>query len=799
MGKLFKFLAGGLLVVVLLLIAAVLIIPLVVDPNDFRDYIVVQVKKNTGLDLTIEGDIGLSVFPWVGAELSGLSLNQPEGFGDEPFAVVKHAQVRAKLMPLLEKKLEVDRVQLEGLKLSLVRNEKGMGNWEDLAKGPATEEQKDAGKPKQKPEGAGLEGLAIGGINVADAQVSWDDRQGGQKVVVQDISLETGTVVPGEPLDVRLNFAVVNDAPKLTGRVELTGTVTATQDGQQVTVEPLELRLTEMKMADGLTANAVLKAGVFFDMAAQKLQVSDLRIEETVSGGALGDMQVVSTLAAQVTADLAAQQFRIEGLNLNTKAKGGQIPGGAVDVVMSADITADLAKDVLDVKGLDLKAAELHLSGHIKGSKIQGDPSFSGKLALSPVNLRELMQKFGVESPQTADPEVLKRLALSTDLNASQKQTAFENLKITLDESNLSGNAKILLNQVPGYRFALKLDAIDLDRYLPPQAEKPAPQVEKPAETDAKTKAPPAGGDQALFPAEQLGQLRQLDIDGSFSVGSLTLNNLKLYDARITIKAKDGDIRLNQKVGRFYQGNLSGNLGLNVKGKTPQVKVAQHVKQVQAESLVKDLIGEDRLAGTGNINLDVSGSGQTEKAIKRSLNGNLNFAFTNGTVKGVNLGRMLREAAAKIQGKTLPPDNEPNETDFSELKGSGVIKNGVLHNDDLSAKSPLFRVTGKGRINIGEDTLDYKVKPVLVASLSGQGGEDLEKLKGVPIPVHLTGPLAKPDWSIDLAEALTESQKAKAKEKIKEEIQKNLPKELQEQLPGGLDQQLDSVLKGLFN
>ena len=70
-------------------------------------------------DLAIEGDIGLSVFPWLGVELHSLALSQPEGFGDEPFVSVEHAQVRAKLMPLLEKKLEVDTVQLDGLRLSL--------------------------------------------------------------------------------------------------------------------------------------------------------------------------------------------------------------------------------------------------------------------------------------------------------------------------------------------------------------------------------------------------------------------------------------------------------------------------------------------------------------------------------------------------------------------------------------------------------------------------------------------------------------------------------------------------------
>ncbi len=790
MGKLLKYLFGLVLVLVLLVAAAAVIIPLVVDPNDFKEEIADQVKQATGRDLTIEGDIGLSVFPWLGVELGSVALSQPEGFGDQPFAAVEHVQVRAKLMPLLERKLEVDRVQLNGLRLGLVRNQQGVGNWEDLARGEPEETgaETEPEKSAHEEEGA-LESLVIGGVNVANARVSWDDRQGGQKVVIQDLDLETGNLVPGQPLQVKLGFAVDNQAPKISGRIQLAGTVTLSDDQTQLTAQPFELRLQEMKTADGLVADGVIKAGVLLDLAGLKLQLENLSIEESLSGGPLGDMQLTSRLDARVTADLAAQQYRVEGLKLVSTAKGEQLPGGSLDMVLSATVNTDLAKGVVEVQGLDLKAADLHVTGQLKGSKIQSDPSFTGKLTLAPLNVRALLRKLGMEAPQTADPEVLKRFTLTTDLSATAKQAALNNLKITLDDSQLSGKVRILLNQVPGYRFALKLDAIDLDRYLPPATEQPASKTAEKAPTPAATTGQP------LFPVEPL---RQLDIDGSFNVGGLTVNKLKLNNAQITVKAKDGDIRIEQKVGKFYQGSLGGNLGLNVKGKTPRLKVVQRAKNIQAELLAKDLAGEDRLAGTGNFNLDVSGAGQTVKSIKRSLNGKLNFAFTNGTVKGFNLGRMLRETAAKLKGQSLPPDSEPNETDFSELKGSGVISKGVLHNDDLFAKSPLFRVTGKGSINIGEDTLDYKIKPVLVSSLKGQGGAELDKLKGVPIPVHLTGPLAKPNWSIDLAEALTETQKAKVQEKIKEKINEELSDDIKKKIPG-LDKHLDGVLKGLFN
>ncbi|HED18025.1 MAG TPA: AsmA family protein, partial [Gammaproteobacteria bacterium] len=108
MGKLLRlviFVIGGL---VLLLVAAAIILPLVVNPNDFKDEIAAAVKSETGRTLSIEGDIELSVFPWLGLDVGPVSLSNAAGFSARPFASMKAVQVRIKLLPLLSKELEMD-------------------------------------------------------------------------------------------------------------------------------------------------------------------------------------------------------------------------------------------------------------------------------------------------------------------------------------------------------------------------------------------------------------------------------------------------------------------------------------------------------------------------------------------------------------------------------------------------------------------------------------------------------------------------------------------------------------------
>ncbi|MES9869259.1 MAG: AsmA family protein, partial [Sedimenticola sp.] len=79
------------------------------------------------------------------------------------------------------------------------------------------------------------------------------------------------------------------------------------------------------------------------------------------------------------------------------------------------------------------------------------------------------------------------------------------------------------------------------------------------------------------------------------------------------------------------------------------------------------------------------------------------------------------------------------------------------------------------------------VKAVVVSTAKGQGGEGLEELEGVPVPVHLTGPYASPDFSVDWGSVLTGTQKAKVEKKVekkKTEVKKKLEDKLGDKLKG---------------
>jgi AsmA protein len=181
---------------VALIIVVLIGVRLFVDPNDYKDRIARAVKKSTGRELTLSGQMKLSVFPWIALELGPASLGNPPGFSDQPFAAVQHAALRVKLLPLLRKELEIGRIEIDGLDLRLLKNAAGRGNWQDFGNQSA--------RPEPTPRsGSGIASLPdLGGVEIKDSRVSYQD------MVADHLNFEMGHLTSGAPAPVKLTVAL---------------------------------------------------------------------------------------------------------------------------------------------------------------------------------------------------------------------------------------------------------------------------------------------------------------------------------------------------------------------------------------------------------------------------------------------------------------------------------------------------------------------------------------------------------------------------------------------------------------
>lgn len=706
MAKTLKVLAWLVGMLVVLIIAAIVLVPMFVDLNDHKERIIYEVKKATGRDLSINGEIGLSVFPHFALELNELSLSNAKGFAGDNFAAVKHAEVRVNMIPLLfHQVLEVDTVRIDGLDLNLARSKKGVSNWQDMLGGEkhAGKEVPETGAPS---EGGGMPTFTVGGVTIDGAHVVWDDQASGEHYEVANVNLKTGELVPGQSVDVSFGMDLASRKPQLKGKLALTG---------RLLVDP--------------------------------------------------NKQIVT----------------FDNLDLKSDVTGEGLPEKGISAVVQADIKLDQSHDTLDVKDLKISSGDLVMGGEILGHDLQGDPQLEGSLRLDKFSPRKWMETFALPVPAMADENALDSMEFATTFTAGIDQVSLKQMQIKLDQTTVKGDLDVITFANPGFIFTLTVDKIDLDRYLPPPAEGGAPAAGKGAGT----------GNEEIIPVEPLRKIR---LDGTLGIDSLTVNKIHAEAVQLKIRSRNGKLSVEQQIGRFYDGLQKGDLVLDVSGQTPKLQVTQKLSRVLAGPLLKDLIGEDKLDGTGNIDLNLTSRGGTVNQIKRALNGNLSFQFTDGAVKGFNLAKMIRDTRAKLRGESVEVSNEPEKTDFSELTGKATITNGLVNNQQLSAMSPYLRVEGSGKANLIQENLDYSIRPVIVSTSTGQGGKGLDELAGVPIPVRIHGSWSDPQFNIQLAKVLEEQQKARLKEKIDTKVEQKL----QEKVPENLQDKLKSKLKKLF-
>ena len=641
----------------------------------------------------------------------------------------------------------------------------------------------------------------------------------------------------------KLDAAVTGDVATLQqADIRLSGDVDAKTEQMELLVNSLKLaatgQLAEAKLAVDLIApkltvqqnevsgeqvELVLSQEQGSDTLKAKLVLADIKGSQksVQSSGINGEVSlkqasrsVESKFSSPFKGNLQDLIFELPKLAGKIDIKDPALPKGGAQGSFDFKLLADVKQEKVD-SDFSLDVEDTKLKGDVKvagfakpdirfnlnGDKLDLNKLLGTKAAQQkPAQPAPKHEQAAAKSGAGPDLSALKDLLLQGNVNLGSiiyEKYRLSGLKlgikadgstlninpfnVKLDETSIKGKFGISRFAQPIYHFDVDIDTLDADRYITDSEAKPAKPAQ-PATTQAKAADAPI----------DLSALRQLNADGELRIGALKVANVKSTQVRIKLKADSGVAELSPFSARLYQGSMNGALTVDARS-TPSIALRQDLSGIDIGPLLVDAINNDMLSGKGNLNLDISTSGNTVAALKRGLYGKAALKLQDGAVKGIDIAGTLRGAKDKLnalKGKSAVAGDKSKQTDFSEMQASFNLKNGVAHNDDLSMKAPLFRITGSGDIDIANETLDYLAKPTVVASLKGQGGADLQELNGLTIPVKLTGSFAKPAYAIDFAGLAT----ALAQKKLLEGVGGSKGEAVKNLLEGNREDALKSLL-----
>ncbi|MCC1495810.1 AsmA family protein [Alcanivorax sp. 1008] len=426
------------------------------------------------------------------------------------------------------------------------------------------------------------------------------------------------------------------------------------------------------------------------------------------------DMRVDLALATTLAMNLDSNTFELNALVVDTTLAG--LTTLPVQVHARLNMEAALNDDRISISDLLVEAASTRTSGNIELTQISTKPIFRGALSVAPFDANAALMAIGEAAIETSDPAALKKVAMEMTFSGPENSILLEPLKITLDNSTISGVAGMTDIDSGHIRFDLTLDQLAADGYLPPTVEGESAEEEVLATTE--TLLPPLSSE-PLLPLEDL---RALKLDGVFSAGTIQVEGIEMRDLRVLVRADNGLLEMIEANTQLMAGSLKAEAALDARSDNPLITFAADTNSVQIQPIMQMALEDDLFTGILDMNMTFSAKGNTEQALADSSNGALNLTLSQGTIRGMNLNNALGAGINDMLGQyqvitqflpdvdqgRLPPALK-EDTEVVQLKAKVRIEDLIAQIDDLQAELDRGTLSGKGFLNLRSQAFDMRM------------------------------------------------------------------------------------------
>jgi len=732
-----KWIGGLLLLCVLAFAGLIIVLPMVLDPNNYKDKISGLVYEQSGFQLEIPGEITLNISPRLEVlfSLGQVQVLSAPGFSDVPLLRSEEARVEFSLMPLLkEKRLVIQGIQLHGVYCHLLRDKSGKGNWEIAAistgaKAPSVN-KKDShstpqvGEPEKTKTTPTLE---LGAFDLSRVTVRYEDQKTAKVFELKDLNIQTGDVQDRKPFHLQSKFTLISSGSN----------------------------------NNALSVKSTLETDVLFALSAKTLKLDNVSLSSLIKGFGIKDTKL--TLAGNSSIDLAKKNVTLTDLVLNSG-----------DMSVQANTTVSNISNPT-FKG-DLLVPDFSLGDFLENNNIP-QPLWKDDSAF---------QQFGFSCDFAGNMKKINISAIKVLLDGAHGNG---NL-LLIDPSNPTYDFKMHFDHLDLDRYTTVTQKNDIIA-TQNKATESAPQKAKVKSTLPEKTA----SSQALFPVGLLRNLKfQLDLD----VDSMKIKGADMSHVKLKASGKDGKLELKPFQAELYQGTISSGLSLDVQGKVPHLKIKNNIAQVQIGPLLTDMTGKSEVTGAAVLSLQLSTKGNSKEQLTRNANGTMNLALENGVIKKLHILQIIRQAKAIYQKEAVVLAAADEPTGFAKINATGVIKNGVFYNDDLKAGSDLMSATGNGKVDFTAEYVDYLLKISIARGMDRNEKSGKTDYSKVIIPYKIQGKFSNLQEEADVVALFKSEVKNLLMKELQKQLDKNIDPPIEGEKNNPTKDLLERGLKSLF-
>ncbi|HCR2007249.1 assembly protein [Enterobacter cloacae] len=321
-----------LMILLVVLVAGLSALVLLVNPNDFRAYMVRQVEARSGYQLKLDGPLRWHVWPQLSILSGRMSLTAPGAA--QPLVSADNMRLDVALIPLFSHQLQVNQVMLKGAVIQLTRQTEAVRNA-DAPVAPRENTLPD------EPSDTGWS-FDIGKLKVADSVLVFQ-HEDDEQVTVRNINLN---MEQDEHHIASLEFSgrVNRDQRDLT--LSLNASVNASDYPHQLTadIQQLNWQLTGADLpAKGITGQGTMQA--VWREEQKQLEMNNLNLQANDSS-LKGQASVILAAKPKWVLDLQFDKLNLENLlppppasaTDSSAAQTGQSQGKQARPVISSNL-----------------------------------------------------------------------------------------------------------------------------------------------------------------------------------------------------------------------------------------------------------------------------------------------------------------------------------------------------------------------------------------------------------------------------------------------------------------------------
>lgn len=740
------------LIITIVALAFILILtPLFIPTNSYKEKIVIKVRESTGRDLSINGDIKLSILPTPSLTLNEVTLSSIEGTKDPLMLSIKTAKADVSLFSLLKGNIEIANIVLDKMIVNLEVLENGKKNWEMKGKeisGSNTKEILENNKNIELP-------IFVSNIKIIDGTIIYICNN--EQKIFNNIDLDTKIDSKKGPINFTLttnglgqNINIKGNISELADVIPLTASINIS--GERINIDgkfdidnnsfignaSLKGNTQNLGFPSELQNDYELITAITADNKNLKIKDARLNYSEIeflgngnydISNNNLNANLVINP--GNVVIELNGKQDKSEIFNANIKVQAqsfepvikalkfniDKLPP-LIHQELSLNTNISYSKQGVDLQNINFVSANTNLLGNIQLKNPQGNLNITHNLKISDAS--SFLSLFGVHCATN-----IGLVQLNGDIQKTKDSFNLSN-KITIFGTNLTARGHInLFSAKPIFRLDIYSPFVNLDKII---SSKNTPKSTTPWTNDKI----------------DLSFLDNLQGQITASIDKLTQGSLTLDRIKANLSIENGKLNITSITSSIYGGQLAIN-GYAYSGKDQEVSLKIDLKNAYLKNIIPQNSKISVTDGQLNMQSSLNSHGNSSYKYISNLNGHFNLDSANGKISGFDLNKIV-DAVNNIKNaqtiiRTINTSFNNGETSYKSLNVSGDINNGIVKLTEARLDATPAIASATGQINLPQYMLDINAT-VAIKNLP-------------PLGVKLYGLLNNPQHKLDFKDLQT--------------------------------------------